>query len=124
MPEYSPGDPVIVTLRGGGRGGWIRGLLYDETNTEIFRATGPTGTGDDGQPGAVTFPVQLQGTAPMQPGEYTWEAAWYGNPNDGGPMHGEERTPVTFRVTGQTAVGDQQPGVLAKSWGWIKGLFE
>ncbi|MBK8231520.1 MAG: hypothetical protein IPK72_13255 [Candidatus Eisenbacteria bacterium] len=58
MPDkssYQPGEAVVVTLTGGSQSGWIRGLLYDAQNTELDRKSGPTGTGDDSQGGAVTF---------------------------------------------------------------------
>ena len=34
---YDPGAIVNVTLEGGSRGGWVRGLLYDQNGTEIAR---------------------------------------------------------------------------------------
>lgn len=127
QPQYFPGAPVTVTLTGGTRTGWIRALLYDDHNVELARATGPTGTGDDGLGHPVAFPVALHATAPAQAGDYTWQAAWYGNLNDGGAAHGENRTTVVIHVVPNTAgMPDPEPGpsLLAATWGWIKGQFE
>ena len=115
--NYHPGDPVVVTLGGGSKGGWIRALLYNSSNAEIDRRSGPTGDGDNSKPNSVTLPVQLHGTAPAQPGTYTWQAAWFGNPNDGGSAHGENRKPVTIQVVAPTPVE-------ARTWGWVKRLFD
>ena len=126
QPQYFPGAPVTVTLTGGTRTGWIRALLYDDHNAELARATGPTGTGDDSQGNPVVFPVALHATAPAQPGDVTWQAAWFGNLNDGGTAHGENRTPVVIHVVPNTAgVPDPEPGpsLLAATWGWIKSRF-
>jgi hypothetical protein len=120
MTEYQPGEAVTVTLTGGGLGGWLRGLLYDHHNIELDRATGPTGTGDDGLGNPVTYPVSLQATAPMEAGDYVWEAAWYGG-NSSGTGHLEVRAPVTIRVVTSTAVAE---GVFPTTWGRIKATFE
>ena len=104
QPTYTPGDPVTVTLTGGSEHGWIRGLLYDQNGLQVDIKTGPTNTGDDGQGSPVTFPVTLQAPAPGTPGDYTWQAAWYGNNNGAG--HEETRTPVTIHVVTGTAVPD------------------
>ena len=93
---YDPGATVTVTLTGGTRGGWIRGLLYDQDGTQVDIATGPTGTGDDGLGNPVVFPVTLQASAPDAPGDYTWQAAFFGAYS--GSNHGELRTPVTIHV--------------------------
>jgi hypothetical protein len=42
-----------VTLTGGTRGGWIRALLYNESDVEIDRETGPTGTGNSNNGGST-----------------------------------------------------------------------
>lgn len=98
LPAYHPGTTVTVTLgHNGGLYGWIRGILYDHTGAQVAIATGPTGTGDDGQAGAVEFPVTLQAPAPQEAGDYTWEAAWFGASNTG-TTHLEVRTPVTIHV--------------------------
>jgi len=124
--EYLPGEAVTITLNGGQEFGWIRALLYDDANTEVDRASGPTGTGDDGAGNAVTFPVSLQGTAPTEPGDYTWQAAWYGNSNNGGSAHGEVRTSVMITVI-PDVVGvpgeDSVPGEAETSWGQVKSFY-
>ena len=120
LDEYAPGMPVTVTLNGGSYGGWIRALLYDDLNQELVRASGPTGTGDDGQGHPVSFPVELNTTAPVVPGDYVWEAAWFGA-NNSGTEHFERRTPVTIRVTITTSVSE---GVRPSTWGRIKATFD
>ena len=104
LSSYTPGDLVTVTLAGGSEHGWVRGLLYDQNGAQIAIATGATGTGDDGLSNPVTFPVTLQAPAPGTPGDYTWQAAWYGNNNGAG--HEETRTPVAINVAIGTAVPD------------------
>ncbi len=94
---YAHGDPISVTLTGGEQHGWIRALLYDEAGLVQALASGPTGTGNDGEADAVTFPVSLEAIAPMATGDYNWEAAWFGS-NNNGNGHTEERTPVTIVV--------------------------
>lgn len=118
---YDPGAIVTVTLDGGSRGGWVRGLLYNQGGTEIDRASGPTGTGDDGAGDPVVFPITLQATAPSAPGQYTWSAAWFGAPNSGGGAHTEDSTPVTITVEAASAVPDEGPPVTA--WGQVKALY-
>ncbi|MBI5118541.1 putative metal-binding motif-containing protein, partial [Candidatus Poribacteria bacterium] len=83
LAQYKPGQTVNVTLSGGYRSGWVRGLLYDNTGKEIARVTGPTGMGDDGT-GSLKqqFPILLSAPAPSAPGFYTWTAAWFGSPYD------------------------------------------
>lgn len=109
---YLPGQTVTVTFGGGGLGGWIRALLYDHNGIEVARAAGPTETGDDGLGGAVEFPVQMQAAAPMEMGEYVWNAAWYGS-NDLGTDHIERTTPVTILVEVDTGVDEDWPAQLS-----------
>lgn len=113
---YRPGDPVVVRLGGGSKGGWIRALLYNSSNAEIDRRAGPSGDGDNRSAAVVGFPVELHGTAPAQPGTYTWQAAWYGNVNDNGSAHGENRKAVTIQVVAPTPIAE-------RNWGWVKSLF-
>lgn len=122
--SYNPGDPVTVTLAGGTRSGWIRALLYNESDVEIDRKTGPTGMGDDMQPNPVVFPVVLHGTAPAQPGTYTWNAAWFGNLNDGGDQHGENRRSFQVTVVQPTGIPDQGAPIFQSTWGLIKAVFD
>ncbi len=110
---YQPGQTVTVTLNGGTQHGWIRAILYDQTHTEITRATGPTGTGDDSLPNPIVFPVQLQGNAPSAEGDYQWEAAWFGNLN--GTGHGEQGVTVTIHV--------QPTPTLEETWGVVRRKF-
>lgn len=121
--EYGPGELVTITLDGGWEMGWIRGLLYDQNNAEVDRATGPTGTGDDGLGNPVTFPVTLQAPAPANPGQYTWQAAWYGSTNNS-TTHGELRRPVTIKVVQDPAdVGEEPedpPQERILGWGLLK----
>lgn len=107
---YAPGDPVVVTLNGGTQGGWIRAILYDENNTMV------------GLTNHVPFPVDIAATAPMEPGAYHWEAAWFGST---GTSHLEERTPVMIAVSDPPAsVEDEgEPGYLTETWGKIKNFF-
>ena len=51
----------------------------------------------------VEFPVDLHGTAPLEEGNYTWEAAWFGG-NNYGTDHLEQRAPATFTVEISTDV--------------------
>jgi hypothetical protein len=115
--SYTPGDPVTVTLSGGTQRGWIRALLYDQTNTQLDRKSGPTNMGDDGLGNPVTFPVVLKGTAPALPGDYTWAAAWFGNTGDGGSVHGEARASVVIHVVAPSTA------VVPATWDRIKSLF-
>ena len=116
---YYPGDPVTVTLRGGTRGGWIRAILYNEGHSELTRATGPTGTGDDSRPSPVVFPVDLHTAAPLVPGDYPWQAAWYGN---NGSSHLERLANVTIHVV-QNPAGIEDPPLVRRTWGWIRSLY-
>ncbi|MEZ4650834.1 MAG: hypothetical protein R3E97_19030 [Candidatus Eisenbacteria bacterium] len=122
--EYAPGELVTITMNGGWESGWIRGLLYDQDDNEVDRATGPTGTGNDGQGTGVTFPVTLQAPAPMAAGQYTWQAAWFGSLNNTGATHGEYRRPVTITVVQDNSdAGDEEnpaPGDRNVSWGELK----
>lgn len=104
---YDPGATVTVTLTGGERYGWIRGLLYDQNGVQVDIATGPTGSGDDGLGDPVVFPVTLQAPAPDAPGDYTWQAAFYGATS--GSNHDEVRTPVTIHVVNSAAVPESAP---------------
>ena len=120
-PTYDPGAIVTVTLGGGQEGGWVRGLLFDQDGIEVDRQGGPTGTGDDGQGGAVTFPVTLQASAPTVPGDYTWQAAWFGGVTSGGGAHTTDSVEVSFTVTATSAVPEEPaPG---NSWDRIKALY-
>jgi hypothetical protein len=107
QPFYDPGATVTVTMTGGTKWGWIRGLLYDQNGTQIDIATGPTGTGDDGLGNPVVFPVALQAPAPEAPGDYAWRAAYFGS--YGGSNHGEVSTPVTIHVVDSGAVPEGAP---------------
>ena len=115
--SYYPGEPVSITFQGGSQRGWIRALLYDQTNTQVDRLGGPTSMGDDGLGNAVAFPLSLKGTAPAQPGNYTWQAAWFGNSGDGGPAHGEVRTSVVVHVV------PFPTAVERSAWDRIKSLY-
>jgi hypothetical protein len=116
--SYNPGAPVVVTLTGGTEGGWIRAILYDASHQELTRATGPTGQGDDNAGNPVQFPVQLHATAPVTPGDYVWQAAWFGNNNGSG--HIESGVNVTIHVVQNPAdVSDDAP-VIRRTWGRIK----
>jgi hypothetical protein len=123
--QYFPGQTVTVTLNGGTQSGWIRGLLYDADNVEIARRSGPTGTGDDGGTNDVVFPVQLQAPAPPTPGTYVWQAAWFGNWNDGGSVHQEQRVNVTITVVADQSdvTGEDEGTYFSKTWSRIKEKF-
>ena len=120
-PSYDPGAIITVTLDGGQEGGWVRGLLFDQDGNEVDRQAGPTGTGDDGQGGAVTFPVTLQAAAPTVPGDYTWQAAWFGGATSGGGAHNTDSVPVSFTVTATSPVPDEP--LPTSSWDHIKALY-
>jgi len=118
---YLPGESVGITLNGGDEGGWIRARLYDENDLLVDLATGPTGTGDDGGAGDVTFPVSLAGVAPIAPGTYVWEAAWFGS-NNSGSGHLEVRDAVTIVVESDgTGVPESEWGF--SSWQDLKALY-
>lgn len=123
--QYYPGQTVTVTLNGGSQSGWIRAILYDHLNQQIAIRTGPTGTGDDGLGNPVVFPAQLQAPAPNLPGNYTWRAAWFGNWNDGGSVHQEQRVSVTITVVENPSdvSGEDEPSFLNRTWGRIKEKF-
>lgn len=81
--QYAPGETITVTLTGSNRGGWARALLYNQSNVEVARVTGPTGQGDDGTGDPkLHFPFTLTAPAPTTPGTYTWRAGWWGSPFD------------------------------------------
>lgn len=113
--EYYPGDPVTITLDSSGAGsGWVRGRLYDHTGALVAELGGPTLTGDDGLGDPVTFPIDLETTAPPEAGDYVFEAAWFGS-NDAGTGHVEDRVPVTVHVVDNVDVGDDWgPGMVAE----------
>ncbi len=119
--SYLPGEDLSVILNGGEMYGWIRARLYDENDLLVDLATGPTGTGDDGGGGDVTFPVTLTGVAPTEPGTYTWEAAWFGG-NVSGTGHLEVRRNVTIVVESD---GTSVPGGGSESTSWValKALY-
>ena len=121
---YQPGTAVTVTLDGGSEHGWIRAVLYDQANNVVALRSGPTGTGDDGLANPVVYPAALVATAPMQPGDYTWQAAWFGNTGNGGSVHGEVRTPVVIHVVPSTSDVDAEPPVRRTSWDRIKSLYK
>ena len=119
--SYHPGDPVTVTLTGGTRPGWMRGLLYDENHVELDRKTGPTGTGDDSGGNPVIFPVTLHAPAPAV-GDHVWRAGWFGNNNGSG--HLEVLTNVTIHVVEPPAdaPADDSPTVR-RTWGRVRAWF-
>ena len=103
---YAPGEALSVTFSGGRssgatvRGGWIRAILYLD-NQEVARSTGPVGEG-----GGESFPITFSTTAPNSAGTYTFQAAWFGNTNDNGDTHGEQRvTSNSFTVSAPTPAG-------------------
>jgi hypothetical protein len=122
---YAPGDPVDVTLNGGSQYGWIRAILYDQSDLVLAMATGPTGTGDDSEAGAVTFPVLLNASAPDAEGDYTWEAAWFGGATSGGGSHLEVRRPVSIHVEATTTGVPEGPtsNVRDSTWSNLKSLY-
>jgi len=75
--SYTPGETVSVQISGGYRSGWVRAILYDQNMVELGRSTGPAGEG-----GGASFPITLTAPAPIAPGSYTWNVAWYGNKYD------------------------------------------
>ena len=119
--SYRPGELVLVRLRGGNKYGWIRALLYDEVGSEVARATGPTGSGDDGRGVAsadsVTFPVELVSVAPSEPGVYTWRAAYFGILNMQSATHGEDAIKVAIRVVHPDSVRSEP------TWGQVKAYY-
>jgi len=127
---YRPGSQVRVTLHGGQQGGWMRALLYDHNNNEIARASGPTGSGDDGFDWLVHFPVSLETVAPSLPGVYEWAVAWYGSYDSQVGEHIEVRIPLPMVVMDDmTAVPNDSDdlhdgaGQRSTTWGAIKALF-
>jgi hypothetical protein len=115
---YSPGQMVKVVLMGGYRSGWARTLLYDHDGNEVARNTGTVKTGAVAPSGGTGLPGYLNAPAPIEPGTYTWTAAWYGNkfddpgvytkfgrwvPDAGNPNHGYELVDATIVVTDNLA---------------------
>jgi hypothetical protein len=101
LDQYQLGQTVTVTFSGGYRDGWIRAILYDHTDTEIDRVTGPTGTGDDGTPSpSLEFPVFLSAPVPSEPGFYTWSVSWFGSPYD-------EGNPIAYPHVEETVLTNQ-----------------
>ena len=124
---YAPGENVIVTLTGGrssgatnGVGGWIRAILYrtDASGTTSVVATS-TGTGSPPR-GGSGFPITFTTPAPTAPGSYTYAAAWFGNSNDSGSTHGEQRaTSIAVTVAAASVAGPltvTPAGGLTSSW--------
>jgi hypothetical protein len=111
--SYTTGETVTITLNGGSAEGWLRGLLYDQNNVEVDRASGPTGTGDDGLGNPVRFPVTLQAPAPATAGDYNWRAAYFGNNNGAG--HTETSKTVTIHVIQGAAVPEDPFGPAAQA---------
>jgi len=73
---------------------------------------------------AAVFPVTLQASAPVTPGNYTWGAAWFGGVTSGGGGHLETRVPVNFTVLGTTSVPEEEvPYDRVATWGRVKALF-
>lgn len=113
--SYSPGETVTVTIVNSDRGGWVRGILKDETGIQVDIECGPTGTGDDGQAGAgAEFPITLTAPAPGANGAYEWSAEYFGW-NYSQSQHGVLDFPVEVVVEGS---GTQSPG-----WGELKSEF-
>jgi hypothetical protein len=118
---YAPGETVSVSVNGGYRTGWVRVILYDQNMVELKRSTGSTGMG-----GGAAYPMTLTATAPMTPGTYTWNVAWYGNkydlaeeggttffgprwtPDPNNPNHGQEIVSInSFAVAGAAGPVDK-----------------
>jgi len=112
--SYLPGADVTITLDGGSKHGWIRGILYDENDIVVALASGPTGMGDDSQGDPVEYPVALVAAAPQSPGDHVWQAAWFGGLEDGSG-HTESRVDVLVHV--------EATPVLMSSWSLIHGLY-
>jgi ASPM-SPD-2-Hydin domain-containing protein len=102
--SYQPGENVRVTINGGYRTGWVRGVLFDQNGVEIARSTAGS-----------SFPITISAPAPTTSGTYTWQGAWYGNKYDAGGAfgnwtadtkntnHGWEKIAVTVVVAGPIA---------------------
>ncbi len=119
---HRPGEPISVALSGALLPGWIRAVLYDDAGTELDRVTGPTGTGDDGTGPAVAdsivVPAVLTATAPLEPGTYTWRAAYYGVFNIQDVTHQEQWVSVAITVADTSRV------TVGTTWGGVKGLYD
>ncbi|WP_306532534.1 hypothetical protein [Geobacter sp.] len=77
---------MTVTLTSGStRSGWIKAILYDQSNTQIAVSNGNA----SGMGGSTTFPAALTAPAPATPGTYTWKMAYFGNSANNGSTHGE-----------------------------------
>lgn len=118
---YRPGELVRIQFRGGNKYGWLRALLYDESGNELFRATGPTESGDDARglavADSVTFPVELVGVAPSEPGEHAWRAAYFGILHMQNVTHGEDWVEVPIHVALPDSIGE------APTWGRVKRYY-
>lgn len=97
--SFAPGEIMKVTVSGGYRTGWARILLYDGSMNELARSTGTVKAGGVGPVDAPQFgsttTVTFTTTAPLTPGTYTWNVAWYGNRYDlaSGATYGPLWTP-------------------------------
>ncbi len=121
---YAPGESVSVTMTGGYRTGWIRGLLLDQNGVELARSTGAM---SGGMGGGMGYPIVLNSPAPSTPGTYTWKVAWYGNqydasssvfgtgwtPDPNNPNHGMEVVSTnSFTVSAGGATTDTTPPTI------------
>ncbi|MRR33405.1 hypothetical protein EG829_01735 [bacterium] len=83
--SYAPGETVSVTISGGERNGWVRAILYNQSNVQLAISTGNA----SGMGQSTTLPTVLSAPAPTTPGTYTWKAAWFGNTTNTGSTHGQ-----------------------------------
>jgi putative transposon-encoded protein len=94
--SYAPGETVSVTISGGSRSGWVRAILYDQSNTQVAISSGNA----SGMGHSTTLPAVLSAPAPATPGTYTWKAAWFGNSTNTGSTHGQVTVSTnSFTVT-------------------------
>ncbi|MEI6209880.1 MAG: Ig-like domain-containing protein [Desulfuromonadales bacterium] len=106
--SYAPGETVTATLSGGSRTGWIRAVLYNQSNTQVAISSGNA----SGMGSSATFPAALSAPAPTTPGTYTWKMAYFGN--EDGTGTGDVHSEVTVNTNQFTvaAIGDTSPPVV------------
>jgi hypothetical protein len=116
--SYAPSETVSVTISGGDQSGWVRAILYDQNGAQVAISNG----NDSGIGSSTNLPAILSAPAPSTPGNYTWQAAWYGNSydtnNQSTANHGEVRVNTnSFTVVAPVAaptISTVSPNSLAQ----------